>query len=155
MTQLYASEAKEWNFLQLNFVSGMPLSNKKLEYCSTIKLLTETILGQLYLQFQQFSNKKMFNKIIVIMSTNDIFFTNSDDNEMVFLYFHEVQFCGSQSVEVTFIHRQQLKTRNVLRRGRSLGKTFRKLYLLFLRHFKSTSTRHNFQNSWHNICGNP
>ena len=63
---------------------------------------------------------------------------------MVFLYFHEVQFCGSQSVEVTFIHRQQLKTRNVLRKGRSLGKTFRKLFLLFLRHFKSTPKRHYY-----------
>ena len=141
--------------LQFSFVGGMPLINKKVEHCSTFAANRDNFWHKSINNCNNSAIKKIFNKIIVIKRTTNLYFKNSQDKEMIFLYFHEVQFCGSQSVEVTFIHRQQLKTRNVLRRGRSLWKTFRKLSLLFLRHFKSTSKRHNFQKAWHNICGNP
>ena len=53
---------------------------------------------------------------------------------------HAFLFWGFVSGALTFSQRLKLKTRNVLRRGQSLGKHFGQLFLLFLRHSQSTST---------------
>ena len=147
MTQIDASEAKECNYylqIAVQLCRWYAADQQKVWTlfnfcCEQVQFWHKSIYNR-----NNSALKRIFNKIIVIMRTTNLYFKNSQDKEMIFLYFHEVQFCGSQSVEVTFIHRQQLKTRIVRRRGRSLWKTFRKLSLMFLRHFKSTPKRHYY-----------